>query len=82
MEFANGAAVDARKESKVLQDLVLAEKRCEKKKKKTEDGARKKASTTNKRKPSGKENGDMHRRGPWRTRAKLDDTCGNVVGVC
>jgi hypothetical protein len=52
------AAVDARKESKVLQDLVLAEKRCEKKKK-AEDGARKKASTTNKRKPSGKENGNI-----------------------
>jgi hypothetical protein len=42
-----------------LQDLVLAEKRCEKKKKKAEDGARKKASTTNKRKTSGKENGNV-----------------------
>jgi hypothetical protein len=48
VELANRAAVDARKESKVLQDLVLAKKRCEKKKQKAEDEARKKASTTNK----------------------------------
>jgi hypothetical protein len=51
--------VDARKGSKVLQDLVLAKKRCEKKKQKAEDGARKKALTTNKRKPLGKENGNI-----------------------
>jgi hypothetical protein len=48
--MANGAAVDVRKESKVLQqDLVLAEKRCEKKNKKAEDGVSRKASTNNKK---------------------------------
>jgi hypothetical protein len=47
--MANGVAVDARKVSKVLQDLVLlAEKRYEKKKK-AEDGVSKKASTNNKK---------------------------------
>jgi hypothetical protein len=59
VELANGPAVDARKECTVLQDLVLAKKKCEKKKQKAEDGARKKALTTNKRKPSGKENGNV-----------------------
>jgi hypothetical protein len=33
LELANGAALDARKESKVLQELVIANKRDEKKKK-------------------------------------------------
>ncbi len=55
---ANEVAVDVRKESRVLQDLIQAEKRSEKKKKKAEEGASKKAATTNKRKPSRKENGD------------------------
>jgi hypothetical protein len=45
--MANGAAVDARKESKV-QDLVLADKRCENNYKKAEDGVSKKVSTNNK----------------------------------
>jgi hypothetical protein len=48
VEMANGAAVDARKESKV-QDLILADKRCKKKNKKAnEDGVSKKVSTNNK----------------------------------
>jgi hypothetical protein len=47
VEMANGAAVNARKESKV-QDLVLADKRCKKKNKKTKDGVSKKVSTNNK----------------------------------
>jgi hypothetical protein len=47
VEMANGAAVNARKESKV-QDLVLADKRCEKKNKKTKDGVSKKVSINNK----------------------------------
>ncbi len=34
VELANGAAVDARKESKDLQEMILSEKRCEKNKKK------------------------------------------------
>ncbi len=34
VELANGAAVDARKESKDLQETILSEKRCEKNKKK------------------------------------------------
>jgi hypothetical protein len=60
VELANGAAVDARKESKVLQDLVvLAEKRCKQKKQNAEDGASKKSSTNNKRKQSGKENSNV-----------------------
>ncbi len=33
MELANGAAMDARQESRNLQDLIQAKKRCEKKKK-------------------------------------------------
>ena len=60
--MANEVAVDARKESRVLQDLIQAKKRSEKKKKKAEEGASKKAATTNKRKPSGKENGDARSR--------------------
>jgi hypothetical protein len=48
VEMANGAAVDARKESNKVQDLVLADKRCEKKKKKAKDGVSKKVSTNNK----------------------------------
>jgi hypothetical protein len=59
VELANGAAVDARKKSRDLQDLLQAEERGEKKKKKAEEGASKKATTTNKRKPSGKENGHV-----------------------
>ncbi len=46
--MANGAAVDARKESNKVQDLVLADKRCEKKNKKAKDGVSKKVSTNNK----------------------------------
>jgi hypothetical protein len=34
VELANGAAVDARKESKDLQETILSEKRCETNKKK------------------------------------------------
>ncbi len=45
--MANGAAVDARKESNKVQDLVLADKRCEKKNKKAKDGVSKKVSTRN-----------------------------------
>ena len=48
VEMANGAAVDARKESNKVQDLVLADKRCEKKNKKAKDGVSKKVSTNNK----------------------------------
>jgi hypothetical protein len=48
VEMANGAAVDARKESNKVQDLVLADKRCEKKNKKAKDGESKKVSTNNK----------------------------------
>jgi hypothetical protein len=48
VEMANGAAVDARKESNKVQDLVLADKRCEKKNKKAKDGLSKKVSTNNK----------------------------------
>jgi hypothetical protein len=48
VEMANGAAVDARKESNKVQDLVLADKRCKKKNKKAKDGVSKKVSTTNK----------------------------------
>jgi hypothetical protein len=44
--MTNGAAMDARKESEVFQDLVLAKKRSKKKSKKAEDGGSKKASTT------------------------------------
>jgi hypothetical protein len=62
VELANEAAVDARKESRVLQDLIQAEKRREKKKRKEEEGESKKAATTNKRKPSGKENGGARSR--------------------
>jgi hypothetical protein len=47
VEMANGAAVDARKESNKVQDLVLADKRCEKKNKKAKDGVSKKVSTRN-----------------------------------
>jgi hypothetical protein len=45
VELANGAAVDARRELEVLQDLVQAKKRWEKKKKKAEEGASKNAKT-------------------------------------
>jgi hypothetical protein len=48
VEMANGAAVDARKESNKVQDLVLADKRCEKKNKKAKDGVSKKVLTNNK----------------------------------
>jgi hypothetical protein len=48
VEMANGAAVDARKESNKVLDLVLADKRCEKKNKKAKDGVSKKVSTNNK----------------------------------
>jgi hypothetical protein len=48
VEMANGAAVDARKESNKVQDLVLADKRCQKKNKKAKDGVSKKESTNNK----------------------------------
>jgi hypothetical protein len=48
VEMANGADVDARKESNKAQDLVLADKRCEKKNKKAKDGLSKKVSTNNK----------------------------------
>jgi hypothetical protein len=47
LEMANGAAVDAKKESNKVQDLVLADKRCEKKNKKAKDGVSKKVSTRN-----------------------------------
>jgi hypothetical protein len=47
VEMANGAAADARKESNKVQDLVLGDKRCEKKNKKAKDGVSKKVSTRN-----------------------------------
>ena len=42
--MANGAAMDARQESRNLQDLIQAKKRCEKKKKIAEDKAKKKSN--------------------------------------
>ena len=51
--MANGAAVDARKESKVLQELVFAEKKGKERRKRDGEGANKKASSIKKRKKSG-----------------------------
>jgi hypothetical protein len=62
VKVANGAAVDARKESKDLQETILSKKRCETNKKKAKEKASKKAATSNKRKTAGKENGSVKSR--------------------
>ncbi len=62
VELANGAAVDARKESKDLQETILSRKRCEKNTKKAKEKSSKKTATSNKRKTAGKENGSVKSR--------------------
>ncbi len=72
VELANGAAVDARKESKDLQETILSEKRCENNKKKAKEKARKKAATSKKRKTEGRkmEESSKERRKPETTKEK------------
>jgi hypothetical protein len=62
VELANGAAVDARKESRDLQETILSEKRSEKNLKKRKGKASKKAAKRKKRKTAGKEKRSVNAR--------------------
>jgi hypothetical protein len=60
--MANGTAIDARKESKLLQDLILAEnKRCKIKKQKAEVGESSMVLTTKKSRKVGSKTKNLPR---------------------
>jgi hypothetical protein len=74
--LANGAAADAKKESKDLQELIQEERRCEKKAK---DKASQKVTTGNKKKPNLKHNGKVESK--KRKKVNKTSTAGKIVAI-